>query len=65
MQKNYYKIFKNNETVFFDFKTHSTCYTNMRLKTALIPLLGKHMEKTVLYLIQKHAAKINRSTSFM
>ena len=56
---------KTMKTVFFDSKTHSTCYTNIRLKTALIPLLGKHMEKTVLYLIQKHAAEINRSTSFM
>ena len=32
---------KTMKTVFFDSKTHLTCYTNMRLKTALIPFVGK------------------------
>ena len=27
--------------VFFDSETHLTCYANMRLKTALIPFVGK------------------------
>jgi len=29
------------KTVFFDYKTHSTRYANMRSKTALIPIVGK------------------------
>ena len=58
MQKNYYKIFKTIKIVFFDSKTHSTRYANMRLKAALIPIVGKtHGKKAFLYLIQKHAAK--------
>ena len=29
------------KTVFFDSKTHLTHFANMRLKTALIPIVGK------------------------
>ena len=28
-------------SLFFDSKTHKTCYTNSKLKTALIPIVGK------------------------
>ena len=40
-KKNYYRIFKIMKTIFFDSETHLTCYTNMRLKTTLIPFVGK------------------------
>ena len=57
MQKNYCSIFKITKTTFFDSKTLSTCYVNMRLKTTLIPFVGKHIANTILYLIQKYTAE--------
>ena len=39
------KFSKTMKVVFFDSKTHSIRYTNMRMKTALIPIVEKHMEK--------------------
>ena len=41
MQKIQCIIFSQHEITFFNSKTHKTCYTDSKLKTALIPFVGK------------------------
>ena len=53
------------KTVFFDSKTHSTCYANMRLKTTLIPIVGKTHGKYSFVPHTKTQRNIHVSTSFM
>ena len=60
------KFSKTVKTIFFNSKTHSKCYTNMRLKTALITFVGKTREKIQFCISYKNMQwNINRSTSFM
>ena len=57
---------KTMKTIFFNSKTHLTCYTNMRLKTALITFVGKTHEKIQFCISYKNKLwNINRSTLFM
>ena len=66
MQKNYCSIFKITKTTFFDSKTLSTCYVNMRLKTAPIPMVGKTHGKYSFFISYINTQRnINGSTSFM
>ena len=60
------KFSKNMKTIFIDSKTHLTCYTNMRLKTALIPFVGNTHGKIQFCISYKNMQRnINGSTSFM
>ena len=54
------KFSKTMKVVFFDSKTHSIRYTNMRMKTVLYQLLENTWKNVVLYLIQKHATEYKR-----
>ena len=60
------KFSKTMKVVFFDSKTHSIRYTNMRMKTALIPIVGKTHGKIQFCILYKNTQwNINGSTSFM
>ena len=60
------KFSKTMKVVFFDSKTHSIRYTNMRMKTALIPIVGKTHGKIWFCILYKNTQwNINGSTSFM
>ena len=59
------KFSKTMKVVFFDSKTHSIRYTNMRMKTALIPIVGKTHGKIWFCILYKNTQwNINGSTSF-
>ena len=52
--------------VFFDSKTHSTCYANMRSKIALISFVGKtHGKYNFVSHTKNTQQNINGPTSFM
>ena len=60
------KFSKTMKVVFFDSKTHSTRYTNMRMKIALIPIVGKTHGKIQFCILYKNTQQnINGTTSFM
>ena len=58
------KFSKTMKVVFFDSKTHSIRYTNVRMKTALIPIVGKTHGKIWFCILYKNTQwNINGSTS--